>query len=109
MEDEEDEASEEADPLRRQMMDAFRKQAEQREFYHEIPVLDDLRATWDGALWIVRIGEDLDDSSPIDVFGPNREYVGTFAEETPGCRPLSGLTVSSPTGNSTSWMCRRSW
>ena len=81
MEDEEDEASEEADPLRRQMMDAFRKQAEQREFYPEIPVLDDLRATWDGALWIVRTGEDLDDSSPIDVFGADREYVGTFAEE----------------------------
>ena len=81
MEDQGDESSEEADPLRQQMMDAFRKRAEQREFYHEIPVLMELRATWDGALWIARIGEEFDDSSPIDVFGPNREYVGTFAAE----------------------------
>ena len=81
MADEEDESSEEASPLRRQMMDAFRKQAEQREFYHEMPVLEELRATWDGALWIARIGEDLDDPSPIDVFGADREYVGTFAAE----------------------------
>ena len=81
MEDQGDESSEEADPLRQQMMDAFRKRAEQREFYHEIPVLMELRATWDGALWIARIGEEFDDSSPIDIFGPNREYVGTYPEE----------------------------
>ena len=84
MEDQRDEASEEADPVHRQMMDAFRKRAEQRGFYHEIAVLVELRATWDGALWIGRIGEDLDDSGPIDVFGPNREYVGTFVEGEPG-------------------------
>ena len=81
MEDQEDEAAEEADPLRRQAMDAFRKRAEENESYHEVPVLMGLRATWDGALWIARIGEDLDDASPIDVFGADREYVGTFAAE----------------------------
>ena len=79
MEDEEDESSDEADPVRQQMMDAFRKQAEDRGFYHEVPILEALRATWDGALWIDRIGDDLDDPGPIDVFGANREYVGTFA------------------------------
>ena len=69
-------------PMMQGMMDAFRKQVETREFYPEIPVVRGVRATWDGALWIQRRGvEPWDDEGPIDVFGVDREYAGTFAAE----------------------------
>lgn len=39
-----------------------------------------LRATWQGALWVQRRGEEpWDDEGPIDVFGADRLYIGTFA------------------------------
>lgn len=63
------------------MAKAERKAIEEREFYPEIQVVRNMRATWDGALWIQRRGDrPWDDTGPIDVFGANREYVGTFAE-----------------------------
>ena len=64
------------------MTKELREQAEAREFYPEIPVVEGLRATWGGALWIQRRGEDpLDARGPIDVFGADGEYAGTFAAE----------------------------
>lgn len=67
-------------PMMKAMMDAFRESAEKREFYPEIAVVRGVRATWDGALWIQRRGEEpWDDAGPIDVFNADREYVGTFA------------------------------
>ena len=64
------------------LVDEFRKQAETREFYHEVSVVRGVRATWDGGLWIQRRGEEpWDDEGPIDVFGTDRQYVGTYAAE----------------------------
>lgn len=58
---------------------ALRGKMEQQAFYEEVPVVRGLKATWDGALWIQRRGEDpWDDLGPIDVFSPARQYVGTF-------------------------------
>lgn len=69
-------------PMMREMMNALRKQAETRDFYPEIAVVRGVRATWDGGLWITRRGEEpWDNAGPIDVFGADREYVGTFAAE----------------------------
>ncbi len=66
------------------MMETMRKEAENREFYEEIPVVRGVRATWDGGLWIQRGGEEpWDEEGPIDVFGGNRKYVGTFAAGAP--------------------------
>lgn len=56
-----------------------RERVESREFFAEIPVIRGIRATWDGALWVQRRGEEpWDDDGPIDVFGRNRQYLGTF-------------------------------
>lgn len=64
---------------------AMRKAAAEREFYPEIQVVTGVEATWEGGLWIQRRGEDpWDETGPIDVFGANREYVGTFARNEPG-------------------------
>ena len=72
-------------PLMAGMFDALRKQAEEQEFYPEIPAVTGLRASWDGALWIRRVGEEpWDGEGPIDVFGANREYVGTYPEGDAG-------------------------
>ena len=55
-----------------------------REFYHEVPVVQGIRATWDGGLWIERRGENpWDDEGPIDVFNSDREYVGTLSAGEP--------------------------
>ena len=65
------------------MPDDFREKIEERGFYPEVPVILELRATWQGGLWIQRPGEDpWDTQGPIDVFGPDRQYVGTFAAGT---------------------------
>ena len=61
------------------MMDALRDAFERRGFHEEVPVVRGLKATWDGALWIQRRGEDpWDDSGPIDVFNGDGEYAGTL-------------------------------
>jgi len=67
------------------MMEAMREVAENRDFLDEVPVVREVRATWDGGLWIQRRGDDpWDDDGPIDVFDAQREYVGTLAPSAPG-------------------------
>ena len=54
-----------------------RRRIRDRAFYHEVPVVQGIRATWDGGLWIQRHGEDpWEDDGPIDVFDADREYCG---------------------------------
>ena len=61
--------------------DAMREGIENAPFFDEIPVIRAIRATWDGSLWIQRRGEEpWTDSGPIDVFGADGQYVGTFGE-----------------------------
>ena len=61
-----------------------RRKIRDRGFYHEIPVVRWIRATWDGGLWIHRRGEDpWDDEGPIDVFSADREYLGTLSAGNP--------------------------
>lgn len=65
--------------------EARRLRIRERGFYHEIPVVRGLKATWDGGLWIQRRGEDpWDDDGPIDVFSADREYLGTLPAGDPG-------------------------
>ena len=65
------------------MPDDFRDRIEARGFYPEVSVIREIRSTWEGGLWIQRSGEEpRDDQGPIDVFGPDRQYVGTFAGGT---------------------------
>ena len=63
--------------------DSTREAFENREFFPEVPVILGIRTTWEGAVWIQRRGEDLiNDPGPIDVFGTDRQYVGTIAPDT---------------------------
>lgn len=61
--------------------DVIREGIENAPFFDEIPVVRAIRATWAGSLWVQRRGEEpWDDEGPIDVFGADGQYVGTFAE-----------------------------
>ena len=61
-----------------------RRRIRDREFYHEVPVVQGIRATWDGGLWIERRAENpWDDEGPIDVFNADRVYVGTLPAGEP--------------------------
>ena len=65
------------------MPDDVRERVEEREVYPEVSVIREIRSTWEGGLWIRRPGEEpWDAEGPIDVFGPDRQYVGTFAADT---------------------------
>lgn len=69
----------------REMFAESRRQIENGKFFDEVPVVRAVRATWEGGLWIRRRGEEpWDNEGPIDVFGADRVYVGTFAAGAPG-------------------------
>lgn len=77
--------------------DAYREGLENRQFFDEVPVVRGLRAGWNGALWVQRRSDEpWDDGGPIDVFGPDREYLGTFpagATEMPAAFGPDGLAA----------------
>lgn len=68
----------------------IRNNIENVRFYREIPLVDDLRATWEGTLWVLRTPEDgypsesvglgrlAGSPAPIDVVTSDGRYVGTF-------------------------------
>ena len=61
-----------------------RQRIRDRAFYHEVPVVRGIRATWDGGLWIHRRSEvPWEDEGPIDVFSADREYLGTLPSGEP--------------------------
>ena len=68
---------------------------EQR-YYHEIPVLRSLAATWDGRVWVQRRGDEPASDGPIDVVTADGEYVGTYptgATEMPDAFGPGGLAA----------------
>ena len=77
--------------------DACREGLVSREFFHEVPVVRQVRAGWSGTLWVQRRGDEpWDDDGPIDVFGADREYAGTFpagAAEIPAAFGPGGLVA----------------
>ena len=49
----------------------------------ELPVVRDLRTTWEGEIWVRRRGDDLLGDGPIDVVTPDGHYLGSYPGETP--------------------------
>ena len=48
----------------------------------EVPVVLDLRTTWDGEIWVRRRDDDLLSEGPIDVLSPDGRYLGSFPSDT---------------------------
>ena len=57
-----------------------RRMAAIPDFYPEVPVLSDVRASWEGRLWVRRRADDASPNGPIDVLSADGVYTGTFAE-----------------------------
>ena len=101
--------SDQFNPETRKMMEEFAEEEKElersriqrlKDFYPMVPAVDDMRATWDGTLWVLRTPADgwpweFDEQSPIlpmgkvllrldrspaaiDVVTQNGRYVGTF-------------------------------
>ena len=51
------------------------------EFYHEVPVVRDLRTGWEGTIWVRRRGEEPASDGPIDLLTPDGRYLGSYAAE----------------------------
>ena len=49
------------------------------EFFDEVPVVRDLRTSWEGTIWVRRRGDEPASDGPIDVITPDGGYLGTFA------------------------------
>lgn len=48
----------------------------------EIPVVVDMRTTWEGEIWVRRRGEDLLSDGPIDVLTTDGRYLGSYPSDT---------------------------
>ncbi len=66
--------------IQRNSREAARRQIENMEFYPEVPVVAQVRAAWDGSIWVQRRDPlDEDTEGAVDVFGPDGAYRGTLA------------------------------
>jgi hypothetical protein len=61
-----------------QMRAIMENQIEQMQFFEELPVIQRLRASWTGKLWVERRGAQPTGAGPIDVLTATGQYVGTF-------------------------------
>lgn len=51
------------------------------EFYHEVPVVRDLRTGWEGTIWVRRRGEKPASDGPVDLLTPDGRYIGSYAAD----------------------------
>ena len=70
-----------SDDFGRAVIEWERGQIESMEYYHEVPVLLNVRTGWDGSIWVLRRGEGAQ-GNPIDLISPDGSYLGTFAPGT---------------------------
>ena len=71
-------------------------QIAQMRFYHELPVVNSVDASWTGKLWVQRRGEGLEEFGPIDVLTAEGQYVGTLptgATEVPSAFGPNGAAA----------------
>ncbi len=50
-------------------------------FHHEIPVVRDLRTSWEGTIWVRRGGDEPDSDGPIDLLTADGRYLGSFFQD----------------------------
>lgn len=101
-------AGPEARAMVESMLAGMRGWVEGARFMPDVPVVRNVRTTWDGTIWVLRrgpdpVGEALSlsgtgesEAGPIDVLRVEGQYIGTFApEETalPGAFGPDGLVA----------------
>ncbi len=66
------------DPMRSQMNEFRRRQIEAMEFFDEIPVVVDLRTSWEGVIWVLHRGDGGAENDRIDLISSDGDYLGTL-------------------------------
>ena len=65
-------------------------------FYSVIPVIQRLSTTWEGRIWVMRLGDEILEDGPINVLTADGEYAGTYgmgATRMPNAFGPDGLAV----------------
>ena len=65
-------------PLAQRMIEFRRGQIEAMEFFDEIPVVVDLRTSWEGTIWVLHRGDGNTEGNRIDLISSDGRYLGTF-------------------------------
>ena len=65
--------------IAKEMANRNRRRAESTVFYHDIPVVRDLKTTWSGNIWVQRRSTELATAGPIDVLTSDGRYLGTYS------------------------------
>jgi len=60
-----------------------RRFLEARSAAEEVPIVRNLRTTWDGEIWVQRRGDKPVSDGPIDVLTPDGRYLGSYPAGTP--------------------------
>lgn len=66
------------DPLRQRMREFRRSQIEAMEFFDEIPVIAELRTSWEGTIWVLHQGDGGAEGNRVDLISPGGRYLGTL-------------------------------
>ena len=61
------------------------EQIETLEFAEEVPVVRDLRTSWNGLIWVLRRGDEPVSDGPIDILAADGRYLGSYRT---GATPL---------------------
>ena len=73
-----EQANEREAAFQAQFREMRRERIRNMEFYHEVPVVRTLRASWEGTIWVRRRGEEPTSDGPIDLLAPDGRYLGTL-------------------------------
>lgn len=79
-----------------QLRKSRREDIENLRFFTEVPVIRDLRTSWNGMIWVQRRGEAPDSDGPVDVLDMAGRYVGSYrtgATEIPDAFGPDGLVA----------------
>ncbi|MXW09172.1 MAG: hypothetical protein F4X47_11950 [Gammaproteobacteria bacterium] len=71
------------DMIREGAVRSQRRFLEARSTADEVPIVRNLRTTWDGEIWVQRRGEKPVSDGPIDVLIPDGGYLGSYPAGTP--------------------------
>ena len=71
------------DMIREGAVRSQRRFLEARSVAEEVPIVRNLRTTWDGEIWVQRRGDKPVSDGPIDVLTPDGRYLGSYPAGTP--------------------------
>ena len=66
------------DPMLQRMNEFRRAQIESMEFFDEVPIVLNVKTSWEGTIWVLHRGGEGTDGNRIDLISSDGSYLGTF-------------------------------